>query len=340
MNKVVRILQNIAKFKKFECENGMKDRCLKIFEFDENRFKNRYFDVANEVIDCFNYCESVDLFEKIGYGKKRLKDLKLIKEILESEDKNLKKDNCLDLLGVYKDCEVEKNIIFLAGEKIKKVAKEYNISFEKLYEFVKAHEIAHGLMSPFAYGYNKIRSKKSIYILVEEALANAYALKKFSSDSEFDKLKYFVKTQPIQYRLGLDIYEKFENEIELLMLEWRFEKIKVKSVSFNINNFVSILFDEKEIKLEDRELRGYWDYDMMIIKGLEIALLKRIYSLYEKKIGNLENLLIKLIEVDPILNEDIINDIISLVELVNSDLGRELYIKFHEELFERILNGY
>ena len=323
MNKVVRILQNIAQIKNFECENGMKDRCLKIFEFDENRFENRCFDVVNEVIDCFNYCESVDLFEKIGYGKKRLKDLKLVKEILESEDINLKKDNCLDLLGVYKDCEIEKNIIFLAGEKIKKVAKKYNISFEKLYEFVKAHEIAHGLMSPFAYGYNKIRSKKSIYILVEEALANAYALKKFSSDSEFDKLKYFVKTQPIQYRLGLDIYEKFENEIELLMLAWRFEKIKVKSVFFSINNFVRILFDEKEIKFEDRKLS---DYDM-IIKGLEIALLKRICYLYEKEIGELEYLLIKLIEV----NSFRIEKIASLVELVG-------YYQLEGALFFSILD--
>jgi len=185
-------------------------------------------------------------------------------------------------------------------------------------------------MSPFAYGYNKIRSKKSIYILVEEALANAYALKKFSSDSEFDKLKNFVKTQPIQYRLGLDIYEKFENEIELLMLAWRFEKIKVKSVSFSINKFVSILFDEKKIKLEDRKLS---DYDW-IIKGLEIALLKRICYLYEKKIDNLENLLIELVKVDLFR----IENIISLVELVNSDLGLKLDIEYQGELLEWMLN--
>jgi len=100
-----------------------------VFEFSENRFKYRCFGVEDEIVDCFNYCEKINLSEKITPTKK-LEDLTLVKESL-IEAKSIE-DKCLDLLGVYKDCEIEKNIIFLAKKKLKRVLR--NIIFHmKLY---------------------------------------------------------------------------------------------------------------------------------------------------------------------------------------------------------------
>ena len=188
-------------------------------------------------------------------------------------------------------------------------------------------------MSPFAYGYKEIKAKKNVYVLIEESLATAYALKVFSSDKEFSKLKMFVRHQPIQYMLGLKVFDRFKDVIELLMLRWRFEKlINDFPLSVNFNRFARFLFDKMKINVKNRENKELEKISVcqgMQLSDVEICLFKRIYNLYKKKINKngLMERVNKLIE-----NKDIyICDLVCLCLWVDEELDTlEYEIKCNE----------
>ena len=134
-------------------------------------------------------------------------------------------------LGLYRRNKDNTREIILFEDAIKSEAtycEEYavydNEYLENLIWKVIIHEYAHAMMDTLQ--DDKIKSQvPKLYKYREESLANALALKVLkSSGSGFSKIEDFVKSQPEEYRHGLDLYER---EGLLKMMEfWREMKIE------------------------------------------------------------------------------------------------------------------
>ena len=126
-------------------------------------------------------------------------------------------------LGLYRRNKDNTREIILFEDAIKVVAKGDNDYLENLIWKVIIHEYAHAMMDTLQ--DDKIKSQApKLYKYREESLANAFALKVLkSSGFGFSKIEDFVKSQPEEYRHGLDLYER---EDLLKMMEfWREMKI-------------------------------------------------------------------------------------------------------------------
>ena len=134
-------------------------------------------------------------------------------------------------LGLYRRNKDNTREIILFEDAIKLEAtycEEYAVYdkeyLENLIWKVIIHEYAHAMMDTLQ--DDKIKSQDpKLYKYREESLANAFALKVLkSSRSGFSKIEDFVKSQPEEYRHGLDLYEC---EDLLKMMEfWREMKIE------------------------------------------------------------------------------------------------------------------
>lgn len=212
-------------------------------------------------------CVDINL-NAINHFKKcrNLKELPFFDKLPEkfksmSEEDRVKKpsEECLDLLGVYISPQNDdRGNIFLSKEKIDKVAIEYNIEFDAMYNFVKIHEYAHAAMCPKLSKYEKcnIDKNSASYELIEESLATAVALKRMKNIPDYDKLEKFVMNQPTQYRYGLDLLNKYEKNIENIMIIWKLSKcleqneFDTEDKDFNSWDEVFVLF----YTLTDNEL--------------------------------------------------------------------------------------
>lgn len=134
-------------------------------------------------------------------------------------------------LGLYRRNKDNTREIILFEDAIKSEAtycEEYavydNEYLENLIWKVIIHEYAHAMMDTLQDNKLKTQDPK-LYKYREESLANAFALKVLkSSSSGFRKIEDFVKSQPEEYRHGLDLYER---EGLLKMMEfWREMKIE------------------------------------------------------------------------------------------------------------------
>lgn len=134
-------------------------------------------------------------------------------------------------LGLYRRNKDNTREIILFEDAIKSEAtycEEYavydNDYLENLIWKVIIHEYAHAMMDTLQ--DDKIKTQDSkLYKYREESLANAFALKVLkSSGSGFRKIKDFVKSQPEEYRHGLDLYEC--GDLLKMMEFWREIKIE------------------------------------------------------------------------------------------------------------------
>jgi len=239
--------------KKYKKNNLFKklSKSHQFFEFDFDKFN--VCDVCDEVLDCCDDCIKLQ-YEDI----KRLSKYKGLKDLFK--EKEYIYEECIETIGVYKECY--KNIvIFLAENKIKNLAKKYNVNVENFFNFVKVHELTHGFMSPFVSNYKKESYHNIEDIVIEESLATAFALKVMKRSKQFSKIQKFVENQPIQYKFGLKVFEVFENSIELLMILWKMSKITGDKktiyqilLDFEWDNyvkckeFIGMLYDEKDKK--------------------------------------------------------------------------------------------
>lgn len=127
-------------------------------------------------------------------------------------------------LGLYRRNKDNTREIILFKDAIKAEAKGDNEYLENLIWKVIIHEYAHAMMDTLQDDKIKTQDPK-LYKYREESLANAFALKVLkSSRSGFSKIEDFVKSQPEEYRHGLDLYES-EDLLEM-MESWREMKIE------------------------------------------------------------------------------------------------------------------
>jgi len=180
-------------------------------------------DVNLSVIDKFKSCRNL----------KEYKDFEAVKKTFEEIDFEKEWIYCTDSLGVYiaplitdEGNLLDKGNILLSKEKISEVARKISIDTEALYFFVKTHEYAHAIMCPKLLGNDIDARYKStaLYVMIEEALATAIALKCFKSSDIYSELCKFVQQQPPQYRLGLYIVNNFFEYVEDLMCRWKIAK--------------------------------------------------------------------------------------------------------------------
>lgn len=127
-------------------------------------------------------------------------------------------------LGLYRRNKGNTREIILFEDAIKVVAKGDNDYLENLIWKVIIHEYAHAMMDTLQDDEIKSQDPK-LYKYREESLANAFALKVLkSSGSGFRKIEDFVKSQPKEYRHGLDLYER--KDLLEMMEFWREMKIE------------------------------------------------------------------------------------------------------------------
>lgn len=127
-------------------------------------------------------------------------------------------------LGLYRRNNDGTREIILFEDAIQAEAKGDNDYLKNLIWKVIIHEYAHAMMDTLQ--DNKIKSQDpKLYKYREESLANAFALKVLkSSRSGICKIENFVKSQPEEYRHGLDLYER-EDLLEMMEF-WREMKIE------------------------------------------------------------------------------------------------------------------
>ena len=191
----------------------IKSTKYKGLDFNKNRLS--CMDVNLKVIKKFKLCQNIsdmDGFDEIKESALKYVDTQV----------NIVKDECLDLLGVYiSPSNSDKGNILLSKEKIQRVSKKYDLVYECLYSFVKIHEYAHASMCPILSNNSLSYEYNAVYVLIEESLATAMALKKMKNISEYEILEKFVRSQPLQYRFGLYLMDKHEGCIEILMQIWK-----------------------------------------------------------------------------------------------------------------------
>ncbi len=129
-----------------------------------------------------------------------------------------------EYLGLYRRNNDGTREIILFEDAIKVVAKGDNDYLKNLIWKVIIHEYAHAMMDTLQDDKIKTQDPK-LYKYREESLANAFALKVLkSSRSGFSKIEDFVKSQPEEYRHGLDLYER--KDLLEMMEFWREMKIE------------------------------------------------------------------------------------------------------------------
>ena len=240
-----------------KCEFVKAEKFDKIFPFNIDKVK--VFNVNKNVIKHLNFCldlEKYDDFKEIE--NKIKKDIKNDKNIKEgNKTKEERKNSCLDLLGVYVASINEEANILLAKNKINEVAKTCKIAQKDLYDFVKLHEFGHAIMCeilvhPVLDKYIDIIDEKpsgkitpsATSIIIEESFATAFALKNMKGSKYFEQLLEFVDNQPIQYKYGHYIYDKYEKCIEHFMVFYKF--IKYLRITSNKQDLPPISLDEIE----------------------------------------------------------------------------------------------
>ena len=228
--------------------NGKSEYTYKFINFmrmiKSKKYQKLNFD--REKLSCVDV--NLKAIENFNDKCKNFKELEGFNQLAENikqmaeEDKN-SNENCIDLLGIYlSPTNGDKANIFLSKEKIKEVAIEYDIEFDIIYNFVKIHEYAHASMCPKLAQYTEynVNSKSASYVLIEESLATAIALKKMKNIADYDKLEDFVKHQPTQYRYGLELLNKYEKDIENIMILWKLSKYKEQTyIVDEVENFKS-----------------------------------------------------------------------------------------------------
>lgn len=129
-----------------------------------------------------------------------------------------------EYLGLYRRNNDGTREIILFEDAIQAEAKGDNDYLKNLIWKVIIHEYAHAMMDTLQ--DNKIKSQDpKLYKYREESLANAFALKVLkSSRSGFCKIENFVKSQPEEYRHGLDLYKC--GDLLKMMEFWREMKIE------------------------------------------------------------------------------------------------------------------
>jgi hypothetical protein len=127
-------------------------------------------------------------------------------------------------LGLYRRNNDGTREIILFEDAIQAEAKGDNDYLKNLIWEVIIHEYAHAMMDTLQDDEIKSQDPK-LYKYREESLANAFALKVLkSSGSGFIKIEDFVKSQPEEYRHGLDLYER--KDLLEVMEFWREMKIE------------------------------------------------------------------------------------------------------------------
>lgn len=133
-------------------------------------------------------------------------------------------------LGLYRRNNDGTREIILFEDAIKAEAKGDNDYLKNLIWKVIIHEYAHAMMDTLQ--DDKLKSQDlKLYKYREESLANAFALKVLkSSGSGFSKIEDFVKSQPEEYRHGLDLYKSLDldksKDLLKMMEFWREMKIE------------------------------------------------------------------------------------------------------------------
>jgi hypothetical protein len=146
----------------------------------------------------------------------------------------------IDWMGRYiSEKKNEKPYILLCPDRISKTihflqeSNQITITYEDLYAFVLIFTLAKAIMDPL-YVLNDVRNlvrKSDAYevfesesddIIMENSLATMITLQYFCSASKFDivtfdRIRAFVKTQPLAYRFGLVQYEALRPDWRL----WR-----------------------------------------------------------------------------------------------------------------------
>ena len=305
---------------------------LKNYQLNKDFWKESFedfeaFDVDNKIIDCFDGCKTLK--------KEDLRKAKNLFEDFEISEFEFNKE-CIDIIGLY--CEKE-NIILMAKDKIKEISRRRNIPFECLYNFVKAHELAHGLMSLIKDKEKQKLDKDWKYIIAEESIATAFALKVMKKSRYYKKLLNFVEDQPSQYKYGKVIYEKFGDGIEGLMYLWRiakrdglnvvyeifanykkinkqvrdFLKMDIGEVFANKDSKITVYLNEENIKsiknachisvLKYFILKGYFIVEnKFFIKYNDKEKIKKCLCIVFKDLPDIlaENLIDELLDLDPV----------------------------------------
>ena len=155
------------------------------------------------------------------------------------DDFDQPKKSILDLWGVYvahsksnpnmRDGVLAsvQPMIFIWVDKIFEYVKEEYQLFNILTSHVILHEMMHALMDVESYDIHSSRTLRSVpnwfYQLKEESLANAGALQLMTGiwdEPDLAFLKFVIKQQPFEYRLGLVYYDRIGELSRRAIEEW------------------------------------------------------------------------------------------------------------------------
>jgi len=175
-------------------------------------------------MSCFDhYCKNID--DKLeDYSNKIHNDLK---KIDSAHDRSF---GGLETLGIFLPPKApSKNAnILLCPKRIKSAANSYSQNDDQaMYEFfytaIETHEHAHASMCPQLYDLkDQSNHDHPFYTFIEESLATAAMLLEMKEHQLYSQLEHFVASQPVQYRYGLILIQKFTDEqIVRLMCIWK-----------------------------------------------------------------------------------------------------------------------
>jgi len=263
-------------------------RYREFIDIFKKRNEVHYCDVNENVIEKFEGCEEIDF--------KFLETLREFFKLDFKENKNVK--NCLEYLGVFISPSNLEGIgnIFLSVDRIEKVAKKYNLTYNTLYGFVKTHEEAHSLMcSKIMLQSEKRYISKSFYLFFEEMLATLFALYIFKKHPEIEKLKKFVNDQPLQYKAALSFDEK---KVKPMMITWLLFKADALPNSKNdlYYEYIDLEFKEKLEKIYERSLGYVWEKIEKLDNGfgIEISKVQELFNITKPEAVKLMDRIIEL----------------------------------------------
>lgn len=145
---------------------------------------------------------------------------------------NNENDDAKNYLGYYSRTSGDNEREIILFEDVITSAAPYDVEYlDNLIWKVIVHEYAHAIMDSMHNELDKLRQQDpEICKYREESLANAFALKVLEkslgtiiTDSEFDKIKEFVKNQSEEYSHGLNLYKR--DDLLKMMEFWRGVKV-------------------------------------------------------------------------------------------------------------------
>lgn len=143
---------------------------------------------------------------------------------------NIKNDDARKYLGLYSRTFEDNEREIILFENVITSAAPYDEEYlDNLIWKVIVHEYAHAIMDSMHNESDVLKQQDpELCKYREESLANAFALNvleksELITDSEFDKIKEFVKNQSEEYRHGLDLYQ--QKDLFKMMEFWRGVKI-------------------------------------------------------------------------------------------------------------------